>query len=325
MSDWNEFCIVDAASGRHLFQSKAAAQILCLAYSPDGAALAIGSDDGTVAVHDMRAQPLCRFKLPQRVSSAAFFPDGKKLAAASGTDVHVWNIDSRKEISKTSAGKPIRSMAVSPKGEYLATGDEGGQIRMWNVNGSRLVACLPFADIPVIQADPAAVKIEDLWTELSTEDSDKAARAMGTLLAVPEKTVDWFRERLEPAAENPKLAQRIRELVAQLDADEFAAREAASNELLNLGNSARPALQRAMEHPSSEEVRMRTRAILNGPMEAPPMTPEALRAARAIRLLERIGTPKAREVLEKLARGDIASLQTQQAEEALKRFGAAGR
>lgn len=65
-----------------------------LAYSPDGALLAIGTNDGRVQLWDMHAQKTVQeFQVnPGSFVRLAFRPDGKALAAAQDT-VNVWAVD----------------------------------------------------------------------------------------------------------------------------------------------------------------------------------------------------------------------------------------
>ena len=62
-------------------------------------------------------------------------------------------------------------------------------------------------------------------------------------------------------AQPPEQEQELARLVEQLNADEYAAREEASQRLADLGAEAVPALEAARRHPS-EEVRFRAAAIL---------------------------------------------------------------
>jgi hypothetical protein len=67
------------------------------------------------------------------------------------------------------------------------------------------------------------------------------------------------------------------------------------------------------------EVRRRVEAILAG-HSAVIRSPERLRRVRAIQVLEQIGSPQARSVLETLATGAAAARDTQEAQASLKRL-----
>jgi hypothetical protein len=87
-------------------------------------------------------------------------------------------------------------------------------------------------------------------------------------------------------------------LVADLDSDQFSVRERASAELERLGESAKPALRRALTGAVSAEVRRRLKIVLDR-LEV--WSGERLRTERALEALERIGTTEAQAVLAKLA------------------------
>lgn len=63
-------------------------------------------------------------------------------------------------------------------------------------------------------------------------------------------------------------------------------------------------------------MRRRIEVILSEPKWAPPLS---LRTLRAIAVLERIGTPEARRILEKLA-GGAAAPETREAQKSLQRL-----
>ncbi len=68
--------------------------IRALAWSPDGHFLAVGGDDGTIAVFNMQQNNrlLLSTKQKQSVHSLAWSPDGRQLASASGTTVTLWQL-----------------------------------------------------------------------------------------------------------------------------------------------------------------------------------------------------------------------------------------
>jgi WD40 repeat protein len=78
----------------------------------------------------------------------AFSPDGKWLAALTGTDrknriIRVWDITGWREIHQiTAEGKALASLAFSPDGMFLAAGDEGG-VNLWSTSTGRPLQSLP--------------------------------------------------------------------------------------------------------------------------------------------------------------------------------------
>jgi hypothetical protein len=80
-----------------------------------------------------------------------------------------------------------------------------------------------------------------------------ALLAMGRAVAEPSKS---------PATENHADDQRIAALVRDLDANEYAVREAASDDLLKIGEPAIPAIKDALQLPPSLEVRSRCERLV---------------------------------------------------------------
>ena len=113
------------------------------------------------------------------------------------------------------------------------------------------------------------------------------------------------------------MLQRIARLLADLDDDEFTVRENASEELAKLGVSVLPALQKALAAEPSPEVRYRVETLLKK-LSTP--TPERLRLQRAVMVLEQIGSPEAKQLLDTLAKGAEGALLTHEARAAKKRL-----
>jgi hypothetical protein len=164
----------------------------------------------------------------------------------------------------------------------------------------------------------SSAEVERYWVALAGTDPEAAADAVGYLASTPaadRQTIHFLREHLKAAP----LAdlKRLRLLIADLDSDEFAVREKAQRELERLGEDAAPALRKALESKPSLEARRRMESILKKPRALPP---ETLQALCAVEVLENIGTPDARELLESLAEGAPEASLTLKAKASLERL-----
>src|SRR5262249_7483471 len=113
--------------------------------------------------------------------------------------------------------------------------------------------------------------------------------------------------------------QKIRRLIADLDDDVFAVREAAQKALAKLGAVAEPVLRETLDNNPSAETRRRIEGLLAIYTLGAP-DPEILRRLRAVQVLEQLATPEARQVLHALARGAAGDRLTREAKTALQRL-----
>lgn len=131
------------------------AQVLSVAFSPDGKTLASGSGykdkNNCLKLWDVDArQEICTIKEHSGgVSSIAFSPDGRTLAFDKSDTIKLWNVSTGQEISHLKGHSTqsvyielIFSLAFSPDGKILASGSKDWTIKLWEVNTGREISTL---------------------------------------------------------------------------------------------------------------------------------------------------------------------------------------
>jgi hypothetical protein len=129
--------------------------------------------------------------------------------------------------------------------------------------------------------------------------------------------VKLFSKNIKPAEALD--SKQVRRWLADLGSNEFAAREAASQALLELDHEAIPYLEAKLKSADSAEVRVRVEKILEQ-KRASAFTPKQLREVRAVMVLERIADGAAKELLKQWAGGPEGAILTTEASAALKRL-----
>ncbi len=147
----------DAHEGkpRHIFDS--ARLIHCLAISPDGKWLAVGTENPVVELWDIETGKPGP-KLSEHadwVTSLAFSGDGKQLASGDyAGKVCLWEMPSAKKVRSLPAPpmpppkeppvpSPAEALAFSPDGKTLALGQGHGLIQLINLADGKLIRDLP--------------------------------------------------------------------------------------------------------------------------------------------------------------------------------------
>ncbi len=344
----------EATTGKELQQFREAGKrIDFVSLSPDGKTLAVTNrpeaenhrpkEGPTVHLWDVATgRETIQFG-DVHTALATFSPDGRIVGTVEEGRVRLWDPATGVEISKIEHPE-IEYFAFSPDSRTLATSsfnDSG--IRLWeiasgqerlslpgNVGGSGCLAFTPDGrtlisagtDTTALVWDlappePAMKDLDHLWSDLADGDASRAYRAVWALTAAP-GAVDFLKAHLKPASGAE--AKEIRRLIADLDSDDFEARERASKDLAGTGQAARDGLLNALAGKPSPEAERRIRELLRALRLHPrPPSDEELRQPRAVEVLERGGTAEGRQVLETLAAGGESPL-TREAKAALARI-----
>jgi RNA polymerase sigma factor (sigma-70 family) len=288
-------------------------EVRALAFAPDGKTLAAGSQDGVVRIWDVAKAYLIRECTGPKgeIVAVAFSPDGKTIASG-GPDgtTRLWEAATGKERQRYREHlAAVTALAFSPTGRRLASGSADRTAVVWDV----------VAPKPGGKAPRTRQQTKDLWDDLASDDAGKAYQAVHALAAGRTLAVPFFKARMQPIVAD---ARRIARLIADLDDDAFAVRERATVELEKMGMLARPALSRALATKPPLEARRRLQRLLDKSVQeqVESIVPsECLRTLRALEVLERIGTPEARQVLRAMAEGTPEAWLTQEAKAALNR------
>jgi hypothetical protein len=200
-------------------------------------------------------------------------------------------------------------LTLSPDGRTLAVSQADTSILLYDIPPAA-----PPSGSPLTNR-----QLEGLWTDLASRDAGRAWRAHRALIRQPAQALTLLRGRLLPA-----VSTLPRELLAGMDADTFAVRDAASKDLADAlaqgDTQVEYLLRQWLETSSSVEVRSRARRLLQPYRDAPlPIPAAACRAIRAVAVLEQIAWVEAIAVLKKLA-GGVPSPLTAEARAALVRL-----
>jgi WD40 repeat protein len=292
----------DALTGKKLRTAEVQANnepIVSFALSPDGSRAALMMPGGVAALWDIPQNRLMSQLVKpggpafsNLTGSLCFSPDGRTLAitGAGNSAVVLWEVATGKErVAFEGHRGPLTFVAYAPDGKTVLSGSWDTTVLAWDIYGLREAA----RDVPNQELD-------DAWKELADGEASQGLRAMRKLLAGQRQTVPMFSRHLKPVV--PVSKDEIARMIKDLDSDNFDVRQKGFDGLDRLGPLAQEALRKALAQELSLEARRKVEQLLEKLREGP--TPAGmLREIRALEVLEVIGTPEARTLLEKMAGG----------------------
>jgi RNA polymerase sigma factor (sigma-70 family) len=312
--------LLEMASGKLVRELPEAANATVgnVAFSPDGLLLAstVGTTENGQHVGFIRLREVstgreirqCRGE-GDAMDRIAFSPDGRALiwGGQHHSDLVVWEVASGQVRQRLRGHQAhLCCVAVSPNGRMFASGSEDSTALIWDATGRRRSEHSARATLTAAQLDQA-------WTELAADDAGVAYQAICTFRESPTQATQFLGRHLKPVP--PADPKRLAEAVRDLDSEQFAVRQRATQELERLGPMAEPGLRKVVAGQPSAEVLRRVNQLL-ARLEGP----ERLRSLRAVEVLEFIETADARALVTTWAAGVADAPLTKEAAATLDRL-----
>ncbi|HEX4614021.1 MAG TPA: c-type cytochrome domain-containing protein [Urbifossiella sp.] len=125
--------------------------VSAVAFTPDGKWGVSGGFDGVVAVwKTATGEELRRRVAGSYVTAVAVSADGKSALVAAGRTVVLWDLVTGAELKSFPGHRAtVTAVAFDPAGQGIATGDDSGKVRVWDVSSGACLAELAAHDGPV--------------------------------------------------------------------------------------------------------------------------------------------------------------------------------
>jgi WD40 repeat protein len=317
--------IWDVESGRQRVfrpaqEEEAAAPPTALVFSPDGWLFATADSflpSTNVRVHEATTGTLLWSVQGQPgmfdegdFKGFAFAPDSRTLVLAYRERLRVLDACTGAERRQVPCpAGAFTSLVSSADGRTLTTGSTDTTALVWDAAA--------LTRFPVTPRSQTAADLARAWATLGEGKPAEAFAAMHALEADPKQTLAWLHKHLRPVKVLDE--QAALRWLAALDDRRFAAREQARQALETAGEAAVPYLQKRLAENPPLEMRRRIELLL-ARCDPDTLGGATLQALRGVLVLERMGTPGARQLLQTLAAGAPGTLVTREAQAALLRL-----
>jgi hypothetical protein len=251
------------------------------------------------------------------VTAIGMSPDNRVVAfGLTGEDrIRLWELASGTERAQFAGHtSEVTALSFATDVERLASGSADTTLFVWDLN------CPTHG--PETKVNLTEGELVSCWNLLAHSEGREAAPAIWRLVADTKQAVPFLKRNLTEALSVTE--EQLRRWITELSSDSFRVREKATLGLTRHLVEAWPLLEKARQQ---KETSLEARVRINDLLKKSGLTSSSSRLLRlrSLEVLERIGTPEAREVIESVARTAADRDFAREARDCLRRLGEAGR